>query len=249
MSGDLVPERHGMRASHEDRDRIVEQLTAAAGAGRLAPDELDERLELALTARTLGELDVLLRDLPPVPGSQPVPLPPAKEFLRLEAHSGNVQRSGRWAVPRRMEVDLKSGNATLDLTESVIYYPVLDLTVAIHSGVLKLILPPGVSVDVDDVSIRSGSIRKRIRHQPDVSERLLIRVSGSVRSGVIATRGPRRGFRAWLSGLCDEGPRLPAPGMIRGGTPQIRTDAEVTLMRAAYHVNSRIGFRVAAGSE
>jgi hypothetical protein len=45
-----------MRASHEDRDRAVDILRIAAGDGRLAADELDERLEAALTARTVGEL-------------------------------------------------------------------------------------------------------------------------------------------------------------------------------------------------
>jgi Domain of unknown function (DUF1707) len=41
-----------LRASHEDRDSVVELLRVAAGDGRLTPAELDERLELALTART-----------------------------------------------------------------------------------------------------------------------------------------------------------------------------------------------------
>lgn len=184
-----------MRASHDDRDRVVEQLTAAAGAGRLTPEELDERLELALTARTFGELEVLLRDLPPVPGMRPAPAPEAKELVRLEAHSGKVERAGRWAVPRRMEVSLRSGTAMIDLTESVIRYPVLDLKVALRSGVLTLIVPDGIRVDVDDVTIRSGVIRNRVRPRADTPERLVVQVSGAVDSGVIAVRGPRRGLR------------------------------------------------------
>ncbi|MGH3170904.1 MAG: DUF1707 SHOCT-like domain-containing protein, partial [Trebonia sp.] len=34
-----------LRASHADRDQVVEVLQAAAGDGRLSPEELDERLE------------------------------------------------------------------------------------------------------------------------------------------------------------------------------------------------------------
>ena len=58
-----------LRASHEDRDRVVEVLRAAAGDGRLTAEELDERLDAALTARTYRELAVLTTDLPAVPGA------------------------------------------------------------------------------------------------------------------------------------------------------------------------------------
>src|SRR5215472_17415029 len=58
-----------LRASHEDRDRVVEQLRVAAGDGRLSSEELDERLELALSARTYAELVPLTADLPASPGS------------------------------------------------------------------------------------------------------------------------------------------------------------------------------------
>ena len=54
----------GLRASHVDRDRVVELLRVAAGDGRLTAGELDGRLEAALTARTYGELAALTTDLP-----------------------------------------------------------------------------------------------------------------------------------------------------------------------------------------
>ena len=50
-----------LRASHEDR--VVELLRVAAGDGRLTAEELDERLEVALTARTYGQLTALVKDL------------------------------------------------------------------------------------------------------------------------------------------------------------------------------------------
>ncbi|MFG3662459.1 DUF1707 domain-containing protein [Streptomyces sp. NPDC047706] len=48
-----------MRASHADRDRVADVRAAAAGDGRLSTDDLEERVEAALTARTMGELAVL----------------------------------------------------------------------------------------------------------------------------------------------------------------------------------------------
>jgi Domain of unknown function (DUF1707) len=57
-----------VRASNADRDRVVDVLRAAAGDGRLTGDEFDERLEAALSSRTLGELAVLTADLAGGPG-------------------------------------------------------------------------------------------------------------------------------------------------------------------------------------
>jgi hypothetical protein len=53
-----------VRASDADRDAIAERLRQAAVEGRLEPDELEERLHTALRARTYGELDRLVVDLP-----------------------------------------------------------------------------------------------------------------------------------------------------------------------------------------
>lgn len=63
-----------MRASDADRDRISAVLREAHAEGRLPQDELLERLDAAYDARTYGELDRLVADLPP-PQRQPVPAP------------------------------------------------------------------------------------------------------------------------------------------------------------------------------
>jgi len=53
-----------LRASDADRDRVADALREHYAAGRLSADELDERLTTALSARTLGELNQVLTDLP-----------------------------------------------------------------------------------------------------------------------------------------------------------------------------------------
>jgi hypothetical protein len=58
-----------MRAADIDRDAIAERLRQAATEGRLATHELEQRLEVALSARTYSELDALVADLPG-PGSR-----------------------------------------------------------------------------------------------------------------------------------------------------------------------------------
>src|SRR5206468_10356174 len=53
-----------LRAGDADRERTGAALREHAGAGRLDVDELDERIEAALRARTFVELDALVADLP-----------------------------------------------------------------------------------------------------------------------------------------------------------------------------------------
>lgn len=57
-----------MRVSDQDRDSAVEVLSEHAAAGRLTLDELEERLSVALAARTRSELGALTRDLPGIAG-------------------------------------------------------------------------------------------------------------------------------------------------------------------------------------
>jgi Domain of unknown function (DUF1707) len=53
-----------MRASDADRDAVLAELSEHFQAGRLTHEEFDERSELALHARTYGDLADLTRDLP-----------------------------------------------------------------------------------------------------------------------------------------------------------------------------------------
>ena len=53
-----------MRASDEDRERVVAALKEHCTAGRLTLDELPGRVERAYAAATLADLEELTRDLP-----------------------------------------------------------------------------------------------------------------------------------------------------------------------------------------
>jgi hypothetical protein len=207
MTGEVSPaSRQGdpgtqaeLRASHMDRDRVVELLRVAAGDGRLTPEELDERLEAALTARTYAELAVLTTDLPVVAG-QPAGLaiPEGKELVRINCGSGSARRYGPWVVPQRMEVEVTSGSVHLDLTKAIITGPVLTIDADVRSGSLVIVTRPGIEVDADDVTVRSGSVRVRTPRGPEVPAILRVQVSGKVTSGSLHARPPRRSFLQWL---------------------------------------------------
>ena len=55
----------GIRASDAEREQISKLLQAAAGEGRLTPDEAGERLAEAQGAKYRHELEQLVTDLPP----------------------------------------------------------------------------------------------------------------------------------------------------------------------------------------
>jgi hypothetical protein len=197
--GDEVPTPE-LRASHEDRDRVVELLRVAAGDGRLTVEELDERLEVAMTARTYGELAALTKDLPAESGSATGP--PAerpRELVRIDCHSGSAKRDGRWLLPERMEVRVTSGSVRLDLTEAVVSQPSLQIDADVQSGSLTVVTRPGVVVDTDDVAVRSGSVKVKAPWGQEVPVRLRVHISGKVGSGSITARPQRRTFWQWLT--------------------------------------------------
>jgi hypothetical protein len=203
MSGELVPDRGELRASHEDRDWAVERLRVAAGDGRLTLEELDERLDVALKARTYGELEALLVDLPadgPALAGGVAAVSP-KDISRIVVDSASAKRDGPWVVPQRIEIESKSGSVVLDFTSAVIALPTLEIEASVRSGSVTLVVPPDVFVDVDDVAVKSGSVLNRAQPAPATPVRLRVHVTGKVRSGSITVRPPRpprRRFWQWL---------------------------------------------------
>jgi Domain of unknown function (DUF1707) len=192
--------RSELRASHDDRDRVVEMLRVSAGDGRLTAEELDERLEQAMTARTYGELARLVADLPAT-GSAVNPAMPlkAKDVVRIDTRSGHVKRVGRWVVPQRMEVKVTSGQVLLDFTQAVITQPTLKLDVEVRSGHVRLLTRPGIVVDADEVAIRSGHVRVKAPWGSEVPVQLHVEVTGTVGSGHLVARPRNRNFWQWLT--------------------------------------------------
>jgi hypothetical protein len=207
-----------LRASHADRDQVVELLRVAAGDGRLSPEELDDRLERALTARTYAELAVLTADLPATPGAAVVPPGAAaavatpKDLARIHVRGSSVRRDGRWVVPKELDVEVRGGAVTLDFTEAVITQPLLRITAEVRGGGLRLITGAGIVVDAGDISMHGGSVTLPKPPGPGAPVQLRVEIAGSVRGGAITAgpppppRRPRRTFWQWLR----RAPRPPA---------------------------------------
>jgi hypothetical protein len=103
--------RSRLRASHADREQVVDTLKEAFVQGRLTKDEFDSRVGHALAGRTYADLATLSADLPsmppaarplrkPVPPRKPVPARPANTTVKNGARviaAATVLTGGVWA--------------------------------------------------------------------------------------------------------------------------------------------------------
>ena len=187
-----------LRASHQDRDRVVEILRVAAGDGRLTSDELDERLEAALNARTYRELAALTADLPAAGTGRDGVVTPPKDLVKIDCKGANAQRIGGWVVPREMEISAIGGTVRLDFTEAVITEPVLRISAKVHGGNLVLVTRPGIEVDAGDVALVGGGVKIWPAGGWTQPVQLRVEVSGTAHGGHVVARPPRRSFGQWL---------------------------------------------------
>jgi hypothetical protein len=74
---DTAGERERLRAADADRQAVADRLRAALDEGRLDFHEYDTRLGRAYAAKTYGELDPLIADLPAVAPAERSALAPA----------------------------------------------------------------------------------------------------------------------------------------------------------------------------
>ncbi|WP_326723095.1 DUF1707 domain-containing protein [Streptomyces sp. NBC_00243] len=208
MSGEISPTgKHSgpgsspeLRAGHADRDRVVDVLRIAAGDGLLTADELDERLEAALSARTLSELTALTADLPPAPATVGGAGAEAKDLIRIEqVFSGAVERVGRWVVPRRLELEVTFCKVTLDFTDAVITHDTLQVDVSMTGKTLTLITRPGVVVDTDGLQLVHTRVKdRRTPTNPGTPVILRVELVGKKTHGRVVVRPTRRTFGQWL---------------------------------------------------
>ena len=86
-----------LRVSDTDREQAVAALRQHLLAGRLTLDEFSERVGLALEARTRGDLEASLANLPDLaaPQTESVRRRPRRWFVALMSGS---QAKGRWRI-------------------------------------------------------------------------------------------------------------------------------------------------------
>ena len=65
-----MPDDANLRASDQQRDHAAAEIREHFAAGRLTDEEMSERVQAAYDARTIGEINALLADLPKLPATR-----------------------------------------------------------------------------------------------------------------------------------------------------------------------------------
>ncbi|MEV7780906.1 DUF1707 domain-containing protein [Kitasatospora sp. NPDC088351] len=193
MTADLPePVRPGdVRASHAERDAVVERLQEAAAEGRLDLHELDARLEQALIAKTHADLASLTGDLPPV-----VPVDPGRPLV-LKGGLNGVSRIGRWQVPARIIAYGGLGGAKLDFTRTDCRLSAVEVEVHGQMAGVTVVIPDGWAAETGGVDPGLGGL-KDLTTSDRLSGTPLIRLSGTGGPAGVVVRHPNRWERRKL---------------------------------------------------
>ncbi|MFD4377439.1 DUF1707 domain-containing protein [Streptomyces sp. NPDC058486] len=146
-----------LRASDADRDRVADILAEALAMGRLDAEEHAERVEAVYRAKTVGELEPIVRDLPAADGGPAAPrTAPAPAAYGPEDAEGNADqllavfssttRKGRWRVARRTNVFAIFGNVEIDLTEAIFAQPLTTINATSIFGNVEIRVPENISL-------------------------------------------------------------------------------------------------------
>ncbi|WP_030239520.1 MULTISPECIES: DUF1707 SHOCT-like domain-containing protein [unclassified Streptomyces] len=181
-----------LRASHDDREVVVEQLRDAAAEGRIDLDELDARLEQALKSKTHAELAVLTADLPKLhsPASR---LPLVLKGGMLGASRG----PGRWEVPGHVIAHGGVGGVKIDFTRVECRLPEVAVEAYGETSGVTIVIPDAWAADTSGMDPGVGGLKDET-----TSDRLpgtpLIRLTGSGGPGGVVIRHPNRRERRKL---------------------------------------------------
>ena len=175
-----------LRASDDDREETVIALRDHAVAGRLTLEEFTERMSSAYQARTSGELDELVQDLP----ARTAPASRRRPTRFLLSIFGSSEREGRLRLRRRVTCLTIFGNVDLDLRQATLERDVVTVVALGVFGAIDLYVPEGVEVDLHGLAL-GGHKRARGNDPPPRPGTPLVRVFAiSVFAGIDVWRVP-----------------------------------------------------------
>lgn len=171
----MTNENPDMRASDAERERVAEALREAVAEGRLDMDEFEQRLDAAYKARTHGELEPIVSDLP-VPGAvvaSSAGLSPAARGASSPvdwsrriggpatstgafAFWGGFGRKGSWTVGRVFTAFAMWGGGDIDLREANFEDREVVIRCFTVMGGIQVKVPPNVHLHVNGIGIMGG---------------------------------------------------------------------------------------------
>jgi hypothetical protein len=169
----------------EQRDRVIECLSAGYANGVIEDDELERRLVLVHSAQSTRELDALVTDLATGPSTALVPA------QRMRILFGSIERTGPWTMPQQLRARVVCGNLELDLRDARMAAGVTTIEVDVTMGNVEIVVPPGYQVEVEASSFL-GAVEERTEPARGAPASI-IRVAGRVRFGHLEVSTLRRG--------------------------------------------------------
>jgi Domain of unknown function (DUF1707)/Cell wall-active antibiotics response 4TMS YvqF len=153
-----------MLCSDAERDATLKVLGDQAAVGRLSMDELEERSDRALTARTRGELTALTSDLPQdsaSASSQATALVEARRPVRRTvAIMGGASRRGPFRAVGNFSAIAVMGGDNIDLREAQIDGGELTIRVFSLMGVVNIYVPDSMEVELGGFSVLGANSEK-----------------------------------------------------------------------------------------
>jgi Domain of unknown function (DUF1707)/Cell wall-active antibiotics response 4TMS YvqF len=180
-----------LRVSDAEREHVVGVLQKAVGRGLITLDEFSTRTDQALAAKTRGELNSVLIDLPDLRHTALEPRPrPNEQPLLIRTGSGTIKQNGAWHVPAAVSVECGMGTIVLDFTEAVLSHREVTLRATAGAGTITVIVPRGWRVTMVEAVTRFGSVINKATDpvSPDLPE---LRVHARAGMGTVKLRHPR----------------------------------------------------------
>ncbi|MEU6327518.1 DUF1707 domain-containing protein [Streptomyces sp. NPDC047049] len=195
-----------IRASDADRDRVAEILREALAEGRLDPQEHAERIDTVYRAKTMGELEPVIRDLPTAGAGRAQPGPDAYGYgprapvpdQNLVAIFSASVRKGRWQAPARINAFALFGSVEIDLTEAVFPQQQVQINATAVFGSVEIRVPENITLRSSGSGIL-GNFEIET-HDAEDGNAPQILVNGYAVLGSVEAR-PKRG--AWIRDLRD----------------------------------------------
>lgn len=175
-----------------DRERVVARLNTAVSEGRLTLPEFEDRISGVLAARTFGEIEPYVADLP---GTRSVAVPPSGP-VQLSARGSSLARSGRWSVPAEMRIVATGSSVKLDYTEAIVVSDVVHIHVELRGSSIKMIVPPGSSVETAATSLTGSTtkVRRLSEYALPGQAGTHFMVTGDLRGSSLKAAPPREWF-------------------------------------------------------
>ncbi|MEU1224954.1 DUF1707 domain-containing protein [Streptomyces sp. NPDC005828] len=150
----LADPRGSLRASDADRDRIADILRDALAEGRIDAEEHSDRIDAVYRAKTVGELEPIVRDLPgarTTGDTAPAAVTYGPDDAEgpadnLVAIFSSTTRKGRWRVSRRTNAFALFGNIEIDLTESIFAQRLTTINATSIFGNVEVRVPENISL-------------------------------------------------------------------------------------------------------